>query len=206
MSKPATDPLDSERAKYRRRGVVRTDKYAPFHTEVRLLADPATGESIGALVPCTPTDARQMRERGMKVGSRWKTHCQQERDSRLWRFAHLLGGYLSDHVEGFEGLGAHDALKELQKRSGIGCMTTRSDIRDRDGVLQYRIVNHQPLSLAYDLMDEGEFRQLWDGGVEGRGNAGWLGYLRRVIYAGMDAPSIDELERMIVGEVPSWVE
>lgn len=206
MKTTKPDPLDAERAKYRRRGVVRTNKYAPFHTEVRMLVDPDTGESIGALVPCDGVDARQMRERGMRVGSRWKTHCQQERNSRLWRFAHLLGAYLSDHVEGFEGLGAHDALKALQRRSRIGCIVTRSEVRDQEGKLLFRIVHVKALSLAYDLMDEGEFRLLWDGGIESRGNGGWLGYLRRVIYAGMDAPAIDDLERMIVGEVPEWVE
>lgn len=179
---------------------VRTDKYRPIHFEVRKLVDPQTGESFGALVPLDDVAARACRERGMTIGSEWKAEIKQVRNLYLFRFAHLLGGWLVDNHELFVGLGAHDALKKLQVKSGIGCDQMRWKLEG------FTAVVYQPLSLAFDLMDEGEFRTYWDGGIEARGQGGWLGWIRRELYADMEAPRIEELEFMVTGERDLWRE
>lgn len=188
------------------RGVKRPGRYAPIHFEWVKVVIEDTGESRMAMVALDDVAGRQCRERGYRPGDHVKAEIKQVRNLQFWRFVHLLGGWLADNVEDYEGLDSHEAVKKLQRDSGIGCDTTRSDVRDHDGKLLYRVVSHQPHSLAFDCMSEDVFRAHWDGGKEARGNGGWLGYLRRKVYAGMDAPSIDELERMIVGEVPAWVE
>lgn len=188
-----------------KRGVVRKTDYNPIHFEVAKVTL-ETGETVGALIPLDDVALRACRERSMTIGSQWKAEVRQVRNLQLWRFAHLLGGWLADNHEVFAGDTAHDAIKRLQRLSGVGCTTTRSDIRDRDGDLLYRVVSHQPLSLAFDLIDEGTFRAFWDGGVEARGNGGWLGWMRHHLYAGMDAPDVEELEFLITGERDLWRE
>jgi len=187
-----------------KRGVVRKGKYAPIHWVVRK-AKLEDGTVRLGMFAMDEEASRQCRERGMSDGSEWKAEIKQVRNAHFWRLVHRLGGWLADNVDDFEGLDAHAALKKVQEKSGIGCDVTRSDIRDNAGNLLYRVVSNQPLSLAFDLMDEGEFRMYWDGGKEARGNGGFLGWIRKRLYPGMNPLSVDEIERMIVGRVVEWV-
>lgn len=172
--------------------------YNPIHFEVAKVTLVDTGETVGALIPLDDVALRACRERGMTTGSQWKMDAKRVRNLAQWRFAHLLGGWLADNHEMFIGLGAHAALKKLQMKSGIGCDSLRWKLEGFTAVI------YQPLSLAFDVMDEGEFRSYWDGGQEARGNGGWLGWMRTHLYAGMDAPTVDELEFMITGERVEW--
>lgn len=175
--------------------------YRPIHVEVRKLMDPATGEVVGALVPYDDVAARSMRERGFVIGSMWKGEFKQPRDIRLWRRAHMLGGWLADNHEMFMGLGQHEALKRLQSKSGIGVDTVRYKVPG-----MFTIVRHEPLSLAFDKMDEGQFREYWDGGQEMQGQGGWIGWMRNRLYRGMNAPTVAEIEYMVTGERNLWGE
>lgn len=187
MTRPKSDPSKPKKS------------YRPIHIRVEKLVRAATGEVVGALVPLDDVAARSMRERGFTVGSEWRGEFKRPRDIKLWRVAHALGGWLADNHKKFTGLDQHAALKRLQALSGVGCNTVRYKI---PGL--YTIVRHEPLTLAFDAMDEGQFRQYWDGGLEHRGNGGWIGWMRHRLYAGMDAPTVAELEFMITGERDLW--
>lgn len=156
---------------------------------VMKVINPATGEMIGALVPDHPIDRRSMRERKFTVGKMLRATLRQDRNPMFWRKAHVLGGWLADNVEAFTGCDMHSALKKLQELSGIGCETVEYDI---PGV--GKLTRTEAESLNFSEIDEGRFNELWDGGS---GHGGWIGWLRREVFGGLDAASREEVELII---------
>ena len=150
---------------------------------------PETGELVGALVPDHPIDRRSMRERKFNTGKQLRATLRQDRNPKFWRKAHVLSAWLADNVEAFHGLGIHDALKRLQELSGIGCETVDYDI---PGV--GKLTRTEAESLNFSDVDEGRFNELWDGG---NGEGGWIGWLRREVFGGLDAASREEVELII---------
>jgi len=164
----------------------------PVHVTVMRLVVPETGESLMALVPDHPVDRRALRERGYGVGVQLRAELWHARNVRFFRLAHALGGFLADHVAGFEGLDQHEALKRLQERSGIGCAVEQFDVPGL-GQLSRTVAE----SLNFASMDEGRWQVLWDGGTECAHNGGWTGWLREHVFGGLDAISREEVERML---------
>jgi hypothetical protein len=150
---------------------------------------PDTGEIVGALVPAHPVDRRSMRERKFRRGKQLRATLREDRNPDFWRKAHVLSGWLADNVEEFSGLGVHDALKKLQELSGIGCETVEYDI---PGV--GKLTRTEAESLNFQDVDEGRFNELWDGG---NGDGGWIGWLRREVFGGLDEKSREEVELII---------
>lgn len=146
-----------------------------------------TGEEIGALVPMTKWDRRSMRERKFHVGSEWRGEMKRARNLGFYRKAHVLGAWLADHVEGFEGLGQHDALKRLQELSGIGCVTEMFHAElPGGGSLEFKRV--VPESLNFEDMDEGRWNELW---------TAWIEWLRREKWGSLDAVQVEDVEALI---------
>lgn len=156
---------------------------------VMKLINPETGELIGALVPDHPIDRRSMKERKMFAGKSVRATLRQDRNPMFWRKAHVLGGWLADNVEAFSGCDMHSAIKRLQELSGIGCETVEYDI---PGV--GKLTRTEAQSLNFSDMDEGEFNALWDAGT---GEGGWIGWLRREVFGGLEATSREEVELLI---------
>jgi len=175
-----TTALAKARAKLRSRDI---------RVTVMKLVNPETGELIGALVPDHPIDRRSMKERKFHVGKQLRASLRQDRNPGFWRKAHVLGGWLADNVERFHGLGMHGAIKKLQELSGIGCETVEYDI---PGV--GKLTRTEAESLNFDDLDEGAFALLWDGGT---GDGGWIGWLRREVFGGLEAASREEVELII---------
>lgn len=150
---------------------------------------PDTGELVGAMVPSHPVDRRSMRERKFTTGKQLRATLRQDRNSKFYRKAHVLAGWLADNVEDFSGLSQHDALKALQEKSGIGCESVEYDL---PGI--GKLTRTEAESLNFWDMDEGRFSELWDGGT---GEGGWIGWLRREVFGGLDASSREEVELII---------
>lgn len=148
-----------------------------------------TGEEVGALVPDHPIDRRSMKERKFHVGKQLRATLRQDRNPAFWRKAHILGGWLADNVEAFQGLDMHSALKRLQEKSGVGCEVEEFDIPGF-GKGTRTIAS----SLNFDDLDEGEFAIIWDGG---NGDGGWIGWLRREVFGGLDQVSREAVELLI---------
>lgn len=180
------EPTPKEKAKRRR-------ATRPIHFEVARVVLLETGEEMGALIPLTKWDRRSMRERRFTVGSEWRGEMKRPRNPGWWRKAHVLGAWLADNVEGFEGLAMHDALKRLQVLSGIGCETEvwHADIGGGGSVEMKRVV---PESLNFDDMGEDRWSELWDGGT---GEGGWLGWLRREKWGALSAEQVADVEALI---------
>lgn len=177
-----TTALKKAQSKLRRR---------PIHVTVMKVMVPETGEVVGALVPDHPIDRRAMRERKFFVGKQLRAELKEARNVGFWRKAHLISGWLVDNTEGhgFEGLGQHDALKHLQEKSGIGCVTETFEIPGL-GMCSREVAE----SLNFDDMDEGRFNELWSG-ADGEG--GWIGWLRRNVFGGLDAASREDVEELL---------
>lgn len=130
----------------------------PIYLMVARLVDPRTGEEIGALVPANGIDQRLLRERRFAVGREIRAELKQPRNPAFHRLAHAVGNLLVDNVDKFHGMTGHDALKEVQRESGVCCDVIELDL----GTLG-RVPVKQPRSLAFDEMAEDEFRVFFDG-------------------------------------------
>lgn len=130
----------------------------PVYLLVRRLADPETGELVGALVPASAIDARLLRERGFHVGREIRAELKQPRNAAFHRLAHAVGHLLVDNVEEFRDLTAHEALKRVQRAAGICCEPFEIDL----GPLG-KVQAMQARSLAFDEMEEDEFRVFFEG-------------------------------------------
>lgn len=150
---------------------------------------PDTGELIGALVPSHPVDQRSLKERKYNVGKQLRATLRQDRNPKFYRKAHVLAGWLADNVEAFAGLSQHDALKKLQELSGIGCEAVEYDL---PGI--GKLTRTEAESLNFADMDEGRFNELWSGAD---GHGGWIGWLRREVFGGLEAASREEVELII---------
>lgn len=160
---------------------------------VMRMVHPDTGELIGCLVPDHAIDRRSMKERKFHVGKQLRATLRQDRNPMFWRKAHVLGGWLADNVELFQGLDHHAAVKKLQELSGIGCEEEDFTI-DLGSLGTHKGKRKVAASLNFDDMDEGEFSLLWDGGT---GEGGWIGWLRREVFGGLDATSREQVELII---------
>lgn len=130
----------------------------PIYMVVRKLVDPDTGESLGALVPAHDIDARLLRERNFHVGREVRAELKQPRVEWQHRLIHKIGTLMVDNVEGWEQLKSHDAVKRLQRESGVCCEEMEVDI---PGV--GRLMVKQAESLAFDEMEQDRFEQLFEG-------------------------------------------
>lgn len=131
----------------------------PVYLVVRRLVDPATGEEIGALVPANPIDARLLRERKFHVDREVRAELKQPRNVAFHRLAHAVGHLLVDNVEEFRDVTAHEALKQVQRAAGVCCEPFEIDL----GPVLGKVTAMQARSLAFDEMEEDEFRAFFDG-------------------------------------------
>lgn len=165
-----------------------------IYFDVRQLMDPETGEVLKCIVPSTYWDRRAMNERRFSVGTLLRGELVRSRNVKFFRKAHVLGAWLADNVEGFEGLAQHDAVKKLQELSGIGCSEEQfsMDLGPQLGtVTGTRKVAE---SLNFEDMDEGRWQELWDGG---NGEGGWIGWLRREKWGLLSSDQIEDVEALL---------
>jgi hypothetical protein len=131
-------------------------KRQPVYLEARRLVDPATGEEIGALVPASPHDSRRLRALKLGQGHSLRAELSKPRNVKFHRLAHALGNLLVEHAPGFDGMGAHDAIKRLQMTVGACC-----DVQELDLGPLGKVPVKVPRSLAFDSMAEDEFGELF---------------------------------------------
>jgi len=126
-------------------------KAQPVHLRLEVLYT-KDGAPRAAWVAASATDATALRERGYKPGDITRNDMRAPRNLAFHRLAHAIGGLVAEHIERYEGMGQHQALKELQFDSGIECDVTRTEIPGV-GILESK----QPRSLAFASMEQGRF-------------------------------------------------
>lgn len=160
-------------------------KDRPIYFVVRQMVDPTTGEVAGCLVPAEWVDNRLMRERKYRTNDHIRATLTNPRNTKFHRLVHQLGTLVRENIDGFEHLDSHSVIKKLQTDSGVYCdpreisaspiveailnaahsLLGEGATRMLSAVLP-EIQTVQilvPRSIAYDCMDEYEFRQFWDG-------------------------------------------
>jgi len=100
-----------------------------IYVEVREVIDVKTGRRCRGMLAMEDVQRHAMRERGFKIGQRVALDVHPEREYSQWKQSHRLGTLLVEHVEGFEGLDAHKAIKKVQLAAGIECDTVHIDAR-----------------------------------------------------------------------------
>jgi len=133
----------------------------PVYFTVCRLVDPSTGELVGALRPANEVDARLLKERRFFVGREVRAELKAPREAWKHRLIHKIGQLMVDNVEGWEQLGSHDAVKRLQRESGVCCDEIEIDIPGMGKLLAM-----QAQSLAFDEMEHDEFEKLFSGITE----------------------------------------
>ena len=157
----------------------------PIYMEVRQLVDPATGELVGALVPRYACDRRAMRERGYHVGLELRAELKKARNPKFHRLAHAIGALVVDQLPEFENCDAHEAVKRLQRETGVCCESMEIDL----GPLG-KVPVSLPRSIAFDEMGEDEFQQLV---------RAIFHLLSSKYWPGMGADAIEQLVQMEMG-------
>jgi len=135
-------------------------KAQPIHLRLTILRDD-DGNKRAAWVAASATDATAMRERGYKPGDITRNDMKAPRNLGFHRLAHAIGGLVAEHIDRYEGMGQHQALKELQFYSGIECDVTRTEIPGV-GILESK----QPRSLSFAEMEQGRFHEFVAGVCE----------------------------------------
>jgi len=154
------------------------------------MIDQETGEEVGCLVPESDVDRDMLRERGFVTGSQLRAVLAKPRDVVFFRLAHRVGKWVAENAEGYRGLSAHEALKRVQERSGVGCAEETFDLGELGTIKRMRAE-----SLSFEDMDEGRWKELW---------TGWIEYLRESAYPGASKEAVDAVESLITGEKELW--
>lgn len=137
----------------------------------------------GGLVPADDFTTRRLREKRYKVGDLLAAELKKPRSPGYHRYAHRLGQMVVDNIEGFEALNAHQALKRLQLESGLECETMAIKVPGF-GMVEQRL----PRSLAFESMEDGDFRELI---------MGLCRYLVQEYWPGENAERVAELARAL---------
>lgn len=110
----------------------------------------------GALVPADGLTAERLRAKGYHVGDVLTATLRKDRSTGFHRLAHVFGKIVADNVEQFSGMNAHNVLKRLQYEADIACERMQVQLNGF-GVVEVRT----PLSLSYESMDDGTFREVF---------------------------------------------
>lgn len=158
-------------------------KDRPVYLTVRPMMDTQTGEMVGCLVPQGWSDQTILRERKYRNGDVIRATLTHPRNTKFHRMAHQLGTLMRENVEGFERLDSHAAVKRLQREAGVCCDIQRIDAAPvvdailtaaqpllgematrmlRSALPEIKTIDVlTPQSIAFDCMDESDFRMLW---------------------------------------------
>jgi hypothetical protein len=109
----------------------------------------------GMLVPADGLALEKLKAKGYTVGDIVHATLAKPRNPQFHRLAHALGFLVSENIEAFHGLDAHTTLKRLQIESGLAC----EEIGLRMPKVGY-VVYRMPLSMSFQSMNEGEFKEL----------------------------------------------
>jgi hypothetical protein len=137
----------------------------------------------GVLVPIDDSYKQDMRDRQYKVGDFLSATLRKQRSARNNRIVHKFGALLAEHLDTFEGMAAHAVLKRLQWEANVGCDEMAVDV-PTIGMMTVRY----PKSLAFELMDEGEFMEIF---------LRFCQYVERRYWPGLNVYQIEEMESLM---------
>ena len=134
----------------------RKPKPMPVYLTLRMMVDPATGQQRAAFVAASEADSAILRERGYKLNTKVRAELKQPRNHKFNSLVHGLGALLTNNLDRFTGMQAHQAVKALQMESAVYCDREEFDIPGL-GLLMRMV----PQSLSFDSMGEEVFQDFW---------------------------------------------
>lgn len=160
-------------------------KDKPVYFKVSKITEAGTNNIIGCLVPSSRADVELMRERHYRRNDVVRATLTLPRNAKFHRLVHQLGRLITQNVETFENMTSHDAIKRLQRESGVFCHVSQIDaapvvsaiLAAAQSVLgevptrmlaavlpEIKTIELQEAqSMAFDSLDESDFRQFWSG-------------------------------------------
>lgn len=167
----------------------------------------------GALVPATEADVDTLRRFRLRVGHTVRAEIDRPRCAEGLRILHSFAQLVSQNIEGYEHLTAHQVLKRLQAESGVGCEIVSISIQDFWNTLQpglrahletldsqivqdeddRLVTGYKPKSLSQSVMDDTEFQEIFDGLCR---------YVALKYWPGMSPDAIAETARLMPHSIP----
>lgn len=150
---------------------------------VALIWQPVNGRMVA--IAADDLSRQRLKDKGYRAGDVCFAEMVKPRNPRFHRLIHAFGKLVAENIDDFHGMDAHRVLKRIQLESGIGCEDVQikfsgfwdqvidwvvkqsgesvrpalvmiRDICGGDKLIDARI----PQSLAFESMDEGEFREV----------------------------------------------
>lgn len=121
---------------------------------VRAVVD---GKPVGAFVAADSLTGGRLRAKGYTSGDVVFAEMKRPRNPGFHALAHAFGTLVVENIDAFEGFDPHKALKRLQMESGVGCEECVILVEGREFIQRW------PISLAFESMEEGEFREVFGG-------------------------------------------
>lgn len=130
----------------------------PQHVYMRfkVLQIPKTSQLVMVLQASSAVDREILKAKNFKAGDLVRVEIKKPRNYKFHKLVHKLGQLVSENIEGFEGLQAHQVIKKLQRDGKVLCDESVFDLGELGTIIQYI-----PRSLAFDDMDDPEFYQCW---------------------------------------------
>lgn len=140
----------------------------------------------GVLVPADEYAKKKLRDRGFRIGDVLTADLTKVRNPAFNRLVHRIGMLVSQNIDDFHGLDAHEALKKMQLEGAIACT---QQIVEMPGVGRCMVTI--PKSLSFDTMDEGEFHEV---------ARAMCRYIAQKYWPTMTPEAIQEMAESFVGE------
>lgn len=151
-------------------------KRKPRQAYVRVQAD-------GSLRCADEFSRDAIRRHKPKPGELVRVVFSKPRDYTQWKKAHKLGQLIVENLEEFEGMDAHDALKKLQRLSGVECEDSELEVPGMG-----KLVIRQPRSLAFEELDEIAFQAAY---------AGFCQYLIKRWWTHLEEWQVEEMASLV---------
>lgn len=110
-----------------------------------------------ALIAADDLARAKLQAKGIGIGDVVFAEIKRPRNPRFNALAHGFGRLVAENIDDFSNMDAHAVLKRLQIESGVGC----DEIGFR--LQGMWVVQRVPQSLAFESMDEDEFRGVFAG-------------------------------------------
>jgi hypothetical protein len=146
------------------------------------ITDAQTGEQRIVFEPADPQERARLNRRRFKLGEVVRARFTKPHDLSQFRRAHAIGKMLAIHVDGYvENADGHEALKRLQRESGIGCETQMTEIAGF-GRIEIRVAK----SIAWEEMPAEEFDRCMHG---------WCAHIVEQHFPNLSPEAVEEMAK-----------
>jgi hypothetical protein len=138
----------------------------------------------GALVPADQYTQERLRAKGYNTNDVLTATLRKDRSTGFHRLVHVFGQLCAENIDRFAGMNAHAVLKAIQYEGDIACERMMVNLKGF-GMVEVRI----PMSLSYESLDEGDFREIF---------SAMCGHVAEQYWKGLTAEQVEEMTQVMV--------